>query len=401
MADERPSCGATSEKKDCVLRIALIIPALSAGGAERVAATLCNRWAALRHDVHIVTFEQDGTPSHYDLDPRVRRHLLDLARHSRSSVEFVVMNLRRVTVLRAVLRRIAPDIAVSFMPEPNVIAILAGIGRPWPVVVSERVHPRFVTLRPIPAAMRRLTYPFADRVVAQTAGIAEYVARHFGGRTAVLPNPIDLDRFKPGTAARTPPARQRIVSIGRLDRQKGFDLLIDAFAAIAARHPDWDLTIFGEGDQRAALEAQIAGHGLGGRVRLPGVTTAIASELQATDIYAHASRFEGYPNAIMEALACGCPVIATDSPGGARELLQDGRYGRLVPVEDVDALAHEMNVVMGDFNARATLRAQATCAVADLAVETIAQRWIDLFREVLAGKSRLRGDAALVDSVNR
>ncbi len=370
------------------LRIAFVIATMTAGGAERVAATLCNAWAEQGHEVHLITFERDGTAPHYELDSGIVRHGLDLLRRSRSLVSFLLDNVRRVSVLRGALRAVAPDVTVSFMPEANVIALLAGVGQRWPTVVSERVHPAYVPLARAAEAMRRLTYPRAATVVAQTAVIADYVQRQFGAHAVAVPNPIDLRAFRPRAEEPVERSRCRILSIGRLDRQKGFDVLIDAFAKLAPRHPEWELVIFGHGDQRAALERQIAEQGLGDRVRLPGVTTAIAAELQEADLYVHASRFEGYPNAVMEALACGCPVIATDSPGGARELLQDGAYGQLVRVDDVAGLAAAMGSVMADAGLRRAMRRKAPEAVADLAVDPIAAHWIDLFHTVIVEWSR-------------
>ncbi len=393
-AGNAPEARATSQPVPRVserprrLRIAFVIATMTSGGAERVAATLCNAWAESGHEVHLITFGRPGTAPHYAVDSRVMRHDLDLLRHSRSLVRFALDNIRRVIVLRRSLCAIAPDVTLSFMPEASVIALLAGVGQRWSTVVSERVHPAYVPLARIAGAMRRLTYPRAATVVAQTAVIADYVKRQFGARAVALPNPIDLRAFRPRAEEPVVRSRRRILSIGRLDRQKGFDVLIDAFAKLALSHPEWELVIFGHGDQRAMLEQQIAERGLGDQVRLPGVTTAIAAELQEADLYIHASRFEGYPNAVVEALACGCPVIATDSPGAVREILQDGAYGQLVKVDDVEGLAVAMISVMADANLRRAMRRKAPEAVAELSVDRIAAHWIDLFHAVILESSQ-------------
>ncbi|HEY4134062.1 MAG TPA: glycosyltransferase family 4 protein [Alphaproteobacteria bacterium] len=363
------------------LKIAFLIPSVTAGGAERVAATLCNQWAETGHAVSLMTFEAPGASPHYQIDEKVRVRPLDLLRQSRSMASFMAQNVRRVLRVRRELRALSPDIVVSFMPEPNVVALLAGVGQAWSTVVSERVHPAYVRLGRAPALMRRLTYPLAAVVVAQTGVIAGYIERRFCVTTYVIPNPIDQAKFHPPAAASSG-KRRRVLSAGRLDHQKGFDILIEAFARVAAAEPLWDLWIFGEGGLKADLTRQIESLGLTERVRLAGVTTDMASELQQADLYVHASRFEGFPNAVMEALACGCAVVAADCAGGVRELLQGQAFGRLVPVDDATALASEMRNIMSDDQLREEMRAKAPQAVAPLVVEKIAGDWISLFRRI-------------------
>lgn len=366
------------------MRLAFVISTLASGGAQRVAVTLCNSWIDAGHSVDLLTYETPGTASHYTLDPAIRCHRLDLLKQSRSRFGFVMDNLRRVLAVRRVLKSVALDAVVSFMPEPNVVTLLAGLGLGCPIVVSERIHPAYLHLGRMREIMRRLTYPLAAAVVAQTRAIADYIECHFKVECSVLPNPLDHERFS-GKGRCGGDGRRRIVSVGRLDFQKGFDLLIDAFARIAAHHPSWDLVIFGEGGLRGELTARVAAHGLSGRVYLPGVTSDIAAELRAADLYVHAARFEGFPNAVMEALACGCPVIAADGPGGTGELLQGGLYGCLVPVEDIPALAAAMSDLMADDQRREIMGQKAPRAVAHLAADRIAEQWIALLRHVGAG----------------
>lgn len=368
------------------LRIAFVIPTMTAGGAERVAATLCSRWAGDGHAVSMFTFESPEAVPHYSIDSRVEIHALDLLRTSRNFASFLTQNLWRVARLRRALRALSPDVVVSFMPEPNVVALLAGMGQRWPTVVSERVHPGHLRMAFVPGVMRRLTYPFAAAVVAQTRGIAAYIDRHFHVSSDVIANPIDLAKFRPGPDPAAVDGRRRILSAGRLDPQKGFDVLIDAFARIAADAPDWDLHIFGEGPMRADLATRIAAHGLNGRVRLAGLTGDLASELRRADLYAHAARFEGFPNAVMEALACGCAVVAADSPGGVGELLQGGKFGLLVPVNDAAALASALRRAIFDDALRSDLRQTAPSAVTGLAIERIAEEWLSLFHRLRAGR---------------
>src|SRR5690606_20187778 len=134
-------------------------------------------------------------------------------------------------------------------------------------------------------------------------------------------------------------SRRRATTLGRLVYQKGLDRLIDAFALISPDLPDWELAIFGVGEAREDLERQIAAHKLEDRIFLMGNTTDAMVELRASDLYVHAARYEGYPNAILEALAAGLCVVATDCPGATGEILAGGQYGILVPDADAQSLA--------------------------------------------------------------
>lgn len=357
---------------------------MGAGGAERVTATLCNVWRKLGHEIHLVTFEGDQEEGQYFLDPHIRVHRLGLLRKSRSFVSFAYLNLRRVRLIRRTLKTITPDAVISFMPEPNVLTILASLGTSWPVLVSERVHPAYLPLGRFRALMRRLTYRHATFVVAQARNIADYIDKAFMVTSQVIPNPIDLDFFVALEPERPEPHQtRRIISVGRLEPQKGFDILLDAFALLSSPFPDWELVIFGEGSERTALEKQIFTLGLQTRVRMPGVTANLVLEYQHADIYVQSSHFEGTPNAVIEALACGCPVVATDCPGGIRDIVGDNAYGVLTPPNDLAALANSLARLMSDESARDDLREKAPDAVTSLSAPIIASRWLDLIGKAI------------------
>ena len=201
------------------------------------------------------------------------------------------------------------------MTEANVVALWACQGLGVPVVISERNQPDRPGLGKVHKLARRLTYPKAHAIVVQTDAIASWVEARFRIPVHVIPNPVRLDA---GEARREQASVQWLMSLGRLTHQKGFDVLIRSFAALASKHPNWRLAIYGEGPDRAYLERLRAESGCENRILLPGLVKDSAGALSKASLFVLPSRFEGYPNALLEALACGLPVIATACPGRHR-----------------------------------------------------------------------------------
>jgi glycosyltransferase involved in cell wall biosynthesis len=172
----------------------------------------------------------------------------------------------------------------------------------------------------------------------------------------IIPDPVpppDMVRI-----AREKPSKD-LVAIGRLTEEKCFDSLIAAFSRVADRHPNWNLTVYGDGRLRSDLEMLVESLGLNGRVSLPGTVKNSTSVLASCDLFVLSSRFEGFPNALCEAMSVGLPVISTNCPGGARDLVRDGIDGLLVPVRDVSAMASALDRLMSDSSERDRLGVRA------------------------------------------
>ena len=175
--------------------------------------------------------------------------------------------------------------------------------------------------------------------------------------------------------------------MGRLERQKGFDRLLEPFAQIAPSHPDWDLVIFGEGPERQELESQVKKLGLDGRVLLPGITTDPASELAASHVMAFPSRYEGFPNALAEGLAAGLPAVGFAGVSGVEDLIVDRETGLLVdPAQEKFALADALTQLMEDSDLRSRLGAQAKREAEKWRPEIICDRWESLLVAVAGSK---------------
>ena len=358
------------------MRIAFVIPNLGSGGAERVASLLCNDWAGQDHEVTLLTFEEAGAEPFFPLDPRISLRPLAAAELSRGVASMLSKNFARVSRLRAALRALRPDAIVAFMTEANVLTLAAARGLHAPVVISERNQPNRPGLGRMHKIARRLTYPLASAIVVQTEGIADWAESRFRVPVHVIPNPVPRAH---SAGANAPAGAPLIVSLGRLTSQKGLDLLIESFAQLAAKHQTWRVAIYGEGPERAALVRLVAKRGLADKVSLPGVTKDVPAALRQASLFVLPSRYEGYPNALVEALACGLPIVAADCPGATAEILKDGLHGMLVPAGDVPALTRALDAMMSSPELRAAYARRAVGAVTALDVRAIGQRWLDLF----------------------
>ncbi|MGH8118890.1 MAG: glycosyltransferase, partial [Rhodanobacteraceae bacterium] len=174
-----------------------------------------------------------------------------------------------------------------------------------------------------------------------------------------------------------------LLAVGRLSPEKGFDLLIEAFAQVAERHRDWHLRILGEGPLRTDLEWRIAARGLGNRIAMPGFDADVREAMRAADLFVLSSRYEGFPNALLEAMAEGTACVSFDCDAGPRELIEHARNGWLVPAGDVPALAAALDALMRDAGTRARLGRCARGVVATYALPAILGQWNALVASVL------------------
>lgn len=374
-------------------RRTLVIHSLEGGGAERDIADLAGRWAADGRDVTLITLSSAATDV-YPLPPDVRRVALNVMGVSSSPLAAVRNNLRRIARLRAALVESRPDVVVSFSDTTNVLTLLAGRGAAWRVVISERIDPRHHRIGPAWSLLRRLTYPWCGALVVLTESVRGAARRLVRGRPVhVVPNPahVPAGAMRPRYADDLRPRGGRIVAMGRLHRQKGFDLLIDAFGRIAPRHPDWRLDILGDGPERAALDSQIARQQLADRVRLRGWIADPAAVLSSADLFVLSSRYEGWGNALVEAMACGLPAVSFDCPSGPAEIVRPQVDGLLVPPDDVAALAAAMDRLMSDEALRRRMGDRGREVVERFSAERIFARW----EEILAATVENRPSTAL------
>jgi glycosyltransferase involved in cell wall biosynthesis len=317
-------------------RIAYVIGELGKGGAEYQLVELLRHLDQTVWDPQVVVLAQGGFWG--DEVRRLGIPVTELPSRGHG-------DLRRVLALRRQLRALAPAVLHTVLWSANCYGRLAAIGLGIPrVVTAERnaiARPRWEV------AVERILDPLTDVYLVNAAAVAEELVRHGLRRTKmqVVHNGVDLARFPPfvadGAAARAalgfPPARRLVAQVGRLAAQKDYPTYLRAAASLAARHPEVDFLVVGDGPERSTLETHARALGLEGRVRWLGLRHDVPAILGAVDVMVLASRFEGLPNVVIEAMAAGAAVVATDVGGNPELVTAD--TGILVPSADPTALA--------------------------------------------------------------
>jgi glycosyltransferase involved in cell wall biosynthesis len=363
------------------VRLTLVIHSMANGGAERVVATMANAWVARGWEITLLTFDDGEEPSFYPLDARVERRPLGVAAASCGSVHAIRSNVDRVRMLRHAIQASRPEVVVSFLDMVNVRVLLATRGLGLPTIVMEQTDPGQKQIGPAWNTLRRVLYPRAQRLVVLSETSRSFFGPAIRKRSVIIPNPIAIEPPKPGE--KMSPAQERtVIAMGRFAPEKGFDLLLDAFARIAHEHPSWRLVIWGDGHLRSQLEVLRDRLGLTERVSLPGRTTEPFAALRRADLFVMSSRREGFPLALGEAMACGLPAVSFDCPSGPRELIRHEIDGLLVPDGDVPALADALDRLMTNDAERAQLAARAVDVNERFGAERVLGQWERMLQDV-------------------
>jgi GalNAc-alpha-(1->4)-GalNAc-alpha-(1->3)-diNAcBac-PP-undecaprenol alpha-1,4-N-acetyl-D-galactosaminyltransferase len=365
------------------MKIILLTSSLTAGGAERVATTLCNAWATRGDQVTLIpTFSGGGHQPFYRISDAVELiYLADVVGIKKNSVGSYA---QRLFALRRLIVERRPDVIISFLENVNVAAILASPFLRIPLIICERNDPSSEPRSKFWEFACRLTYRYADMLTVQTEAVARKVMQIYPRLKQVrsIPNPLPggiAAIAKSGLYGR----RKTLLSLGRLVAQKQINIIINAFAEIAPHFEEWDLQIYGEGPLKIEIEEQIYNLGLQGRVFLKGLTTEPWQIMADADVFVMASKYEGFPNALLEAMSVGLPCVVFDCPSGPREITSNGKYAMLVKLDDQNGLIAALEKIMSDESFGVELGNQARASILlRYSLSAVLDRWDQLFREV-------------------
>jgi GalNAc-alpha-(1->4)-GalNAc-alpha-(1->3)-diNAcBac-PP-undecaprenol alpha-1,4-N-acetyl-D-galactosaminyltransferase len=386
------------------MRITFVISSLGGGGAERVVSNMARYWAEKGWEITILTLFQGHQPLCYDLSPKViHRDLLSttLSSNPRPDANSLVAlrgifkvlspcerrvflrDMVLIVALRQAIIKTHPQIVISFIDVTNIYVLLALQQSNLSVIVSERCDPRQVSTGDEGwDRLRHRLYPGATRLVVLDEESLSYFSAEIRQRSRVIPNAVLPPRY---TAAGVPKRAQTVgktlLAMGRLEGEKGLDLLLHAFAGIARKHPSWSLDIWGQGPLEFALKALADELGLSERVRFRGFTKQPYDVMQRADLFVLSSRYEGFPNVLLEAMACGLPVVSFNCPTGPNQIIREGIDGVLVPPCDVGALMASLDHLMSNDTERQRLADRAPEVIERFSIERVMRIWENLIRE--------------------
>src|SRR5690625_4682939 len=322
----------------CFMKVFLIIPTLNQGGAERVMAELANQFIQYDNvEIHLVLLAK--AEIFYHIDSRIIVHQLGF--ENKGSFQKKISELRTFRKLRALLRQHRPDSVLSFMDKYNVFTLLASAFTGTKVFVSERSNPHKKRTGQM-QLLRKYIYPYANGIIAQTElAKAKLFSLTNHKNIKVIPNPVKEIKSFPEIKK-----ENIIINVGRLVPEKGQKYLIDAFARIAPK--EWKLVILGEGPLKEDLETQAITLNISNNVELPGAVKEVDWWLARASIFVFPSVSEGFPNALVEAMAAGLPCISFDCDSGPRDIIRNGENGILLEVRDVEALKFNIEKMMND-----------------------------------------------------
>jgi glycosyltransferase involved in cell wall biosynthesis len=368
------------------MRLVIFIYSMGDGGAERVTANLANYWAKKNWDITIISIAPISLDL-FKLHPAIKRLSLDMSNDSANALAGLSHNINRVKALRALLTEIQPDIALAMMTTANVLLALASWGLPTiKTIGSNRNHPPMRPVGTLWHVLRKFTYGLLDANTAMSSEGRDWIKQYTcSKRVVAMPNPVSwpLPLLEPHIP---PPEtnRRRIIGVGRLVEVKGFAALINAFGALAEKHLEWDLIILGEGPLRPALENQVEQLGLQSRISLPGRAGNVGEWYAKADVYVLSSKFEGFPNTLVEAMAYGLAPVSFDCDTGPRDIIRHEIDGLLVPAQNADELTKALDKVMSDDALRKKYAEKALEVRERFSMVNIVAQWEKLFSELLS-----------------
>lgn len=354
-------------------RYIFFIGTLGNGGAERVASILASRMAEKGMNVEILTYYDK--PVSYDINENVKISVVE-------KITGTGNKIKNLLEIRKYFKENA-KVVISFLAPFNMMAIAANLGNGVPMIVADRNDPTKVPSNAVLRKSRDFLYRFADGIVVQTQKNKAYFSKAVQRKSVVIYNPISLKEYA-GISLKLE-KEKAIVTAGRLMPQKNQKMMIRAFKKVVEEYPDYQLIIYGEGPSRTELESLIAELELEKSVKLPGNTTKLYDCIKNAELFVLSSDYEGMPNALIEAMCMGLPVIST-KVSGATDLIVDHENGLLVEVNDQSGFEEAMLELIEDSELKKELAKSAVQLNEELELSKIMDQWITFINKTITEK---------------
>lgn len=372
------------------MHIAFMIGSFAKGGSERVMSNLIDYFAERNHQVTVVT--QYRKEEEYELHPKARRIISDIT--PEEVTDSRIRNFcRRFRKLRNIWKTERPDLVVVFIGKNNIMTLLTSWGLHIPVVVSVRAEPHEEYPNRWMQYMAHHLFRRAAGVVVQTTECKRFFPEKIQEKTVILLNPINASFFGVTYEGER---EHTIVTVGRMDENKNQQLLIRAFARIADQYPEYQLILYGKGEKEEALRELVKELRLEDRVEFPGVIDNVPEKIKKAGVFVLPSYTEGMPNALIEAMIIGLPVISTDCPcGGSADLIDHGINGLLTPVGDAEKMAENLQIMLNDLQNASEMGKRARKTADIYREETVYGEWyrylLQVYEKHSKNKETLRG----------
>jgi len=348
-------------------KVAFFIPQLSGGGAERVVANLANQFA--RDNISVLLITKSRRYNEYAVSESVKRFVLDAG--SGRKIRFI-RSFLRVNSLRTICKEQQVDVLMSFNVPANYMAIFATMGIRTKHIISIRNAPDFLFPRKINKIYAKLILSCVDGAVFQTVDAQQWFPKALQKKSTIIYNPVKADFYHVDYR----PEPKRVVTFGRLIKQKNHQMLINAFRLVVDKFENASLHIYGEGVLKEELNELISSLKLEKHVFLEGRCYNVWDELSRASLFVLSSDVEGSPNALMEAMAVGVPSISTDCPcGGPQMLLGNTRAGFLVSLNAPNEMANSIIRILESSELRNEMSKLAKAVANHFQENTVCRDW--------------------------
>lgn len=367
------------------MKIVIAIPSAQCGGSEASMIKLASDLKDFGHDVTMVFASASNKEHFFSVRSDINVYHSDLVNPKGIPGIRLIKSFFR---LRKLYKTLAPELIIACPDKMYIATLVSCVNLKYPIIISRRTTKGMEPMSWIWKILERLYLGNCSAIVGVCNQSITKEERQLGWRASVIPGPIDIS--KSDSQLDLLQRQKRIVALGRLSPEKGFDNLIKSFSLISDQIPDWSLHIYGEGTEREKLENLISGLKLMNSVFLPGATKDPIAQLNQAQIFALTSKFEGFPRALIQAMQCGLAVVSFACPGAPTEIIQDGFNGHLIEAENIKLFSDKLLDLCTAPKKRTDISSQAYSIDTQLKLNDCSKKWEELIQKVISDPSKLR-----------